>query len=270
MLELGSILRTTYGAYVIGGAYNGVADSTEVPDDDTAVATIQYLLRGQIDGSRHNAGYANEAVSMAQTFAEAATGIDEKLGRMEQLAEEAATGQYSQEQLAEMQQELEQLAEEINDIVENTEYNGNKLFSAEGETISISIGYGSTIDIIAKDLSFDIEGLDLTTDAEGALAAIQSKVSQSDYYSEYINKQADRLESAIDLIEYEINNALGFEPDDFDTNIVERVASYAASQVLEDISVLLDTQANITPDRALQVLKDSIEELTEQDSGEDA
>lgn len=263
MLELGNVLKTTYGAWVITGTYTGIGNSTEVSDDDTAVATIQHLLRGETADGLLNLSYANETISTLQGLDAAATAIGGKLARMEELAEQAASGTYSDEELADMQQEFEGLAEGINDIVESTEYNGNKLFGADGESISISIGNGSSIDIVAKDLSIDIEGLDLTTQdgAEDALESIERALRQSDYYSGYISKQIGRLEDFITLIEYEINNALGFEPEDFDTGFAEQLASYAASQSLDDMSVLFSTQANVMPERVLQLL----EEYSQQD-----
>ena len=266
MLELGNVLNVSYGAWVVSGVYNRIddsGDSTQIPDDDMAVAIIKSLLGGRIDDDWRNVHYANEVISAIQALAEAATEIDEKVGRMKELAGQAATGTYSDEELAEMQEELEQLAEEINNIVENTECDGNKLFSAEGETLSISIGNGSTIDIVAKDLSIDIEGLDLANDAEGALAAIEGVIAQSDYYSGYVNKQVERLESVVMLIEYDAKNALGFEPEDFDMGFAEQVARSAASKVLEDMSILFDIQANVMPERALGLLKDMIEERAE-------
>ncbi|MFX0210808.1 MAG: hypothetical protein ACFFDT_32815, partial [Candidatus Hodarchaeota archaeon] len=59
MLELGNVLKTTYSAWVIAGAYTGIGNSTEVPDDDTAMVTIQYLLRGETADGLLNLNYAN-------------------------------------------------------------------------------------------------------------------------------------------------------------------------------------------------------------------
>lgn len=202
---------------------------------------------------------------MAQKFADAALEINKKLQTMKKLAEKAVrTG--SNKQKEKLQEEFEQLAGEINDIVSNTEYNGNKLISSDGKTISISIGNGSSIDVVSKDLSVDIEGLDLTTDAEGALAAIQSSASKSSYYSGYLEDQVSHLKSMADLIEFEIPNDMGIEADEdlLDMDFAKEVAGYASSQTLEDLSVLFEAQTNVEPNRALQLLKDRIEELIEE------
>jgi flagellin len=179
---------------------------------------------------------------------------------MEELAEQAASGEYSAEEVEDMQTEFEQLIEEINDLVDNTEQNGNKLFSGEGSTISISIGNSSTIDIVAEDLSVDGEGLDLTTNPEGALAAIQSKVSQSSYYSEYLGDQLDNLEQMVNYIEFEKYNDMGVEADQFDTELAKEVAALAATATLEELTALFDAQSNVESERGLQLLTEELNE----------
>ena len=263
-MELGNLTKVAYGVHVITGAYNQTNNEPNAAvDDDAAASVIQYLLHGKISEGQENERYVSEAISMAQEFADAALEINNKLQTMQELAEKAV-GTGSKKKKEKLQEEFEQLAGEINDIVENTEYNGNKLFSSDGKTISISIGNGSSIDVVSKDLSVDIDGLDLTTDAEGALAAIQSIASQSSYYSGYLEEQVSHLKSMAGFIEFEIPNDMGIEADEFDMALAKEVAVYASSQTLEDLSVLFEAQANVEPNRALQLLKDRIEELKEE------
>ena len=265
-MELGNLINVTYGANVILAAYNSSnanEDSTE-PLDDKSVSIIQYLLRGKVSEDSQNESYANEAISMTQGFADTASTIKDKFARMKELAEQAASGEYSAVEVEAMQTEFEQLIEEINDLVTNTAQNNNKLFSSEGTTISISIGNNSTIDIAAMDLSINGEGLDLTTDPEAALAAIQSKVSKSEYYSEYLGDQLDHLEKIAHLIEFEKYNDMGVDAQEFDMEQAKEVAAFAATATLQGLLVLYGGQENIDPDKALQLLKDEIIEQAQQ------
>jgi flagellin len=225
------------------------------------VSVIQYLLEGKVSESNQNESYANEVISVAQGLSETASTIKDKYDRMKELAEQAASGEYSAEEVEDMQTEFEQLVEEINDLVDNTEQNNNKLFSSEGTAISISIGNNSTIDIVAKDLSIDGEDLDLTIDPEGALTAIQSQVSQSSYYSEYLGDQLDNLGQMVNLIEFEKYNDMGVDAEQFDTELAEEVAGVAASTTLEELTGLFNAQANVESERALQLLEENIEQL---------
>ncbi len=270
-MELGNLTKVGYGVHVITGAYNQTNNQPNAAsDDDAATSIIQYLLHGKMSEGQKNERYANEAISMMQIFAEAVSRIHEKVQRMKELAKKAVHT-FSEKKLDKLQEEFKGLGVEINDIVENTEYNGNKLFSADGKTISISIGKASSIDIVSKDLSIDIDGLDLTTDAEGALAAIQSIASQSSYYSGYLEELVSHLENMVGLIEFKIHNDMGIEADEdlFDMALAKEVAGYASSQTLEDVSVLFDAQANVEPNRAVQLLRDWVKGLLEEDQEED-
>jgi hypothetical protein len=266
-MELGNVLKTTYGANIVLGAYSGIKTETNPaePRDDESQSIIRYLFSGRIAGDRQHESYANEAISVIQMFASKASVIKDKYARMQELAEKAnkGKGKGSPKKLEEMQQEFEQLAGEINNIVNNTEWNGNRLFTDEGTTISISIGNNSTIDVIAKDLSIDVEGLDLTTDPERALATIQWQAAHSDYYSCYLEEQVERLGGAIQLIEFERYNDLGIKPEEFNMELAKQVAAYASIKTFEELSGLFDAQANVGPDRALELLKDKMPEDTE-------
>jgi len=259
-MELGNLLKVTFGAHVILGAYSkiGAEEDSAEPAGDQSQLIVQFLFSGRVDQHWQNESYANEAISAVQMFANEASVIKDKYARMLELAEKANKGKGSPKKREQMQQEFEQLAEEINNIVDSTEYNRNKLFSDRGTTISISIGNRSSIDILAKDLSIDIEGLDLTTDPERALATIQRKFSESDYYSGYFEEQVARLQGAIKLIEFERYNDLGIKPEEFNTELAKQVAAYASIKTSEELSALFNTQANVEPDRALELLKDMI------------
>ena len=255
-MELGNIVASGFAAWDITGAYNGIGDSRKAADDDRAAAIIREFLRGDIEDIRQSARSANEAVSMMQVFTGAAAAIGEKLSQMKELAEGAATGYYTDSEKADMQEQFEELAEEINSVVADTEYDDNTLFTAEGQTKSISIDNGLTaIDILAKDLSVDIDGLDLTTAAGAALAWLQSTINSFNEYSEYLGKQAGRLEVAMARIESDITAATGVDSSNFDTNVTREIADYVASKVSKDTSVLLDTQANVTPVAAAGLLE---------------
>lgn len=270
-MELGNLINITYSANVILSAYNASnanEDSLEVLDD-ASVSVIQYLLEGKVSEGRQNESYANEVISMTQGLAETASTIKDKFARMEELAEQAASGEYSADEVGVMQTEFEQLVGEINNLVANTEQNNNKLFSGDGTAISISIGNNSTINIAAMDLSINGEGLDLTTDPEGVLTAIQSKVSQSSHYSDYLGDQLDNLGEMVNYIEFDKYNDMGVDAQEFDMELAEEVAGVAATMTLEELTVLFGAQANVEPEKALQLLKEQIEQVQQSDEPED-
>lgn len=254
MLASENVVRTDSSAYTIRAAYSGITDSTKAPDDDRAVAIVRELIYGNIAGIRQKASNANNAISKVQTLAAAAT-ISEKLAQMKALAEQVIDGLYWSKGKANMQKELEALAGEINGIAENTKYDGNKFLTDEGETISVPISNGSAIHIFARDLRVDTNGLDLTTDAVGALKALQEKIKNTSEYIGYLSRQSGRLEEIMATIELEFGKALEIEWSDFDTLDAGKIVINAASKALDDRSTLLAIQANVTPTAAKRLLE---------------
>ncbi len=260
MLISASVLSTNSDTGAISNAYNGISKSVEAiasgstTDNGMAALAIRELLRGEIAANQQAVRNANDAISMIQTFDAAAVSISERLTQMIKLAEQAATGTYSDQQKAIMQQEFAELADEINRVVENTQFNGNNLFSTDGQGISISIGSGSTIDIAAGNLSFDVTQLDLTTDAKGTLAAIQGQMEQTIAYSGYLGSQANRLEEAMSVIESDIGNAMAVESSISDTDVAMEVAAYAMSQITAEMAIALQAQLNVEDEKVTQLL----------------
>jgi len=175
---------------------------------------------------------------------------------MEELAKKASSPDYSRVQVEAMQTELKDLAKEIYDIVNGTEYNYNKIFTAAGESISIPIGNGSSVDIFARDFSFNSQGLDLTTDQKSALSNIKKAITNLNEYKQYLNRQVARVEDATATIESELESAMGVGLDDFTMDFAIETAVHIASRLSQDSSSALDMQANTEPSIALQLLKD--------------
>ena len=175
---------------------------------------------------------------------------------MEELAKKASSPDYSRVQVEAMQTELKDLAKEIYDIVNGTEYNYNKIFTAAGESISIPIGNGSSVDIFARDFNFNSQGLDLTTDQKSALSNIKKAITNLNEYKQYLNRQVARMENATATIESELESAMGVGLDDFTMDFAIETAVHIASRLSQDSSSALDMQANTEPSIALQLLKD--------------
>jgi flagellin len=95
--------------------------------DDAAGLSIRELMRAEVAGLHQGVRNANDAVSMIQTADGALAVIDEKLTRMKELAEQAATGTYNAEQRLMIDQEFRAMGAEINRIAAATDFNGIKL-----------------------------------------------------------------------------------------------------------------------------------------------
>ncbi len=97
--------------------------------DDAAGLAIRELQRADISALHQGARNANDAISMIQTADGALQVIDEKLIRMKELAEQAATGTYDSTQRLMIESEYQAMASEITRIANATDFNGIHLLN---------------------------------------------------------------------------------------------------------------------------------------------
>ena len=92
--------------------------------DDAAGLAIRELMRADMVSLYQGARNINDAISLIQTADGALGVIDEKLIRMKELAEQAATGTYDSTQRLMIDSEFQQMASEIERIARATDFNG--------------------------------------------------------------------------------------------------------------------------------------------------
>ncbi|MCD4650988.1 MAG: flagellin, partial [Candidatus Cloacimonetes bacterium] len=97
-------------------------------------------MRSQIATLNQGVRNAHDAISMIQTAEGAMAVIDEKLIRMKELAEQAATGTYTNAQRLIIHSEFASMAAEIDRIATATDFNGVKLLDGN---VSIAGNSGS-------------------------------------------------------------------------------------------------------------------------------
>jgi flagellin len=118
--------------------------------DDAAGLAIRELMRADITVIRQGVRNAYDGISMIQTAEGALSVIDEKLIRMKELAEQAATGTYTTVQREIMDSEYQAMAAEIDRIANATQFNGINLLNGStegvhgGSGVKIHFGAGNS------------------------------------------------------------------------------------------------------------------------------
>jgi flagellin len=102
--------------------------------DDAAGLAVREQMRADIGVLNQGMRNAEMAVTMLQTAEASMAIIDEKLIRMKQLAEQAATGTYTHEQRQIIHSEFAAMAAEIDRIAMSTEFAGRKLLNGDLST----------------------------------------------------------------------------------------------------------------------------------------
>jgi len=140
----------------LGKAYDSLAKSVErlssglrinSSRDDAAGLAVRELMRADIAVLQQGARNAQDGISMLQTMEGAMAVIDDNLVRMKELAEQAATGSYSDAQRAIMNAEFAEMADEIDRIAEATKFNDIAMLNSSTGSVSIHVGTSTTIDI---------------------------------------------------------------------------------------------------------------------------
>ena len=112
--------------------------------DDAAGLAIRELQRADIAAMMQGSRNANDAISLIQTADGALGIIDEKLIRLKELAEQAATGTYDSTQRLMIESEYQQMASEITRIANATDFNGVKLLDGSLSGVHDGTGINST------------------------------------------------------------------------------------------------------------------------------
>ena len=102
--------------------------------DDAAGLAISERMSSQISGLNMAARNANDAISFLQTAEGATKEISSMLGRMRELAVQAASGTYTTTDQAALDLEFGALMTEIGRIASDTEWNGDKILAGNVAT----------------------------------------------------------------------------------------------------------------------------------------
>lgn len=144
--------------------------------DDAAGLAISEKMRGQVSGLNQAAKNAQDGISLIQT---AEGGLNEThsiLQRMRELAVQSANDTNTTEDRGNIQDEMDQLANEISRIANNTQFNGKDLLKGDFEaTFHIGSNAGQNIKLQLGEMTaaeLGVGGADVTsaTKADGTTA----------------------------------------------------------------------------------------------------
>ena len=112
--------------------------------DDAAGLATRELMRAEVTTLNQGMRNANDAISMIQVADGALQVIDEKLIRLRELAEQAATGTYNSDQRILIDSEFQAMQSEIQRIAQATDFNGVKLLDGSLSGVHDGRGFQST------------------------------------------------------------------------------------------------------------------------------
>ncbi len=258
--------------------------------DDAAGLAIRELMRTDIAALQQGVRNANDAISLIQTADGALSVIDEKLIRMKELAEQAATGTYDSTQRLMIESEYQAMASEITRIANATDFNGLKLLdgslsssSHEGKgggkqglesTGKMKIHFGSMNDS-AEDYYYIQIGTSTASAlgvgnqaektssaytvstqeaAQKALVGLNDAVVSKDKIRAHLGALQNRLENTISNLTTQTQNLQAAESRISDVDVATEMTAFVRNQILTQSAVAMLSQANSMPQMAMQLI----------------
>ncbi|MEY5259270.1 FliC/FljB family flagellin, partial [Salmonella enterica subsp. enterica serovar Corvallis] len=145
---------------------------------DAAGQAIANRFTSNIKGLSQASRNANDGISIAQTTEGALNEINNNLQRVRELSVQAANGSNSGSDLKSIQDEIDQRLNEINRVAEQTDFNGKKVLSQDGQlTIQVGANDGETITIDLQKIDKTELGLDKLDVTKGIATTVSSGAS---------------------------------------------------------------------------------------------
>ena len=270
-------LKTTTERLSTGLRVNSAAD-------DAAGLAIRELMRTDIAALQQGVRNANDAISLLQTADGALGIIDEKLTRMKELAEQAATGTYDSTQRLMIESEYQAMASEITRIANATDFNGIHLLdgnlssdthvgSGMTSTGKMKVHFGSANDS-AEDYYYiqigtstasalgvgnqavGTDGRTISTQeaAQKALVAVTNAVVSKDKIRAHLGALQNRLENTVSNLTTLAENLQAAESRISDVDVATEMTRFVRNQILTQSSVAMLSQANSMPKMAMQLI----------------
>ncbi|HML55502.1 MAG TPA: flagellin [Solidesulfovibrio magneticus] len=254
--------------------------------DDAAGLAIRELMRSDISTLNQGVRNANDAISMIQTADGALQVIDEKLIRMKELAEQAATGTYTSDQRLIIDSEYQAMASEITRIASATDFNGIYLLNGNLSSsvhnggnltpqgkLKVHFGTGnassedyyyiqigtSTASAFGLGLgaaSTSAGGRSISTQdlAQQALDAITAAIVSKDKIRANLGALQNRLENTISNLQIQAENLQSAESQISDVDVATEMTEFVRNQILTQAAVAMLSQANSLPKMAMQLI----------------
>ncbi len=281
-LVVNNNLMANSAARHLNNAYSALGTSTErlssglrvnTAADDAAGLAVRELMRSDISTLQQGIRNANDGISMIQTADGALSVIDEKLIRMKELAEQAATGTYTDEQRMIIDSEYQAMASEITRISNATDFNGiyllNGNLSGEGLTVHFGTGNDAAEDKYAVAIntttasslgignaSVEGDGYAVSTQAaaQASLEALDAAIVSKDKVRANLGAMQNRLSATISNLEIQAENLQASESRISDVDVATEMTEYTKQQIITQSAVSMLSQANSLPQMALSLI----------------
>ncbi|VXC16445.1 flagellin protein [Bacillus sp. 349Y] len=250
--------------------------------DDAAGLAISEKMRGQIKGLDMASKNAQDGISLIQTAEGALNETHSILQRMRELAVQSANDTNTNTDRTELQKEVNQLAEEITRISNNTEFNTQNLLGGQfdgefhiganaGQNLQLTIGAMDAQTLgVATGVARSIDagtgavtnatvtaGIDISSqaNADTAISSINSAIETVSGERSKLGAYQNRLDHTINNLNTSSENLTAAESRIRDVDMAKEMMNQTKNSILSQAAQAMLAQANQQPQGVLQLLR---------------
>jgi flagellin len=261
LINSGRSLDTAFQRLSSGFRINSAAD-------DAAGLQISSRLSSQINGLNQAISNANDGISLAQVAEGAMDEITTALQRIRTLAVQSQNGINNTADRSALQKEVTALIAEISRIATTSQFGGTTLlnggYSAKflvganaNQNISINMSTNSLggAGFGASALSVSTLSVATVAGASAALASLDAAIKSVDSKRADLGAIQNRFQSTIRNLSNIVENVSSARSRIRDTDFAKETAELTRSQILQQASTTILSQANQRPQAALSLLQ---------------
>ncbi len=229
--------------------------------DDAAGLAISEKLRGQVKGLAQAGRNVGDAISLVQTAEASLNEVHAMLQRVRELAVQFGNGTLAAQDRASITAEVAQLANDVERIGRDTQFNGISLLTGTGGnagTISFQIGAmdGQVISVATQSLGA------IVGTAAFSLGGNPTDIAEIDDAIDALSKQRGTFGAVQNRLEYAANqlstyeeNLMAAESRIRDVDMAKEMAELTKQQILSQAGTSMLAQANQAPQSVLSLLQ---------------
>jgi flagellin len=238
-------------------------------------------MRGQIGGLNQAIRNAQDGISLIQTAEGALTETHSMLNRMRELTVQALNGTNTSADVGQIRKEMDQLAEELTRIANNTEFNTKVLlsggFETTGLTFHIGANSGENLELKISSMRADkigssgantisslkVSGADVSkttgvitqSGADKAIKIIDDAINDVSSERAKLGATQNRLEHTINNLTTTSENLSAAEARIRDVDMAQEMMEFTRTNILTQAATAMLAQANQMPNSVLQLLQ---------------
>ena len=255
-IDTSNKLNQTYSQMSSGKRINSAAD-------DAAGLAITTRFSSQVSGTQQAQRNGLDAKSLIETEDSALAQITNGIERLKELSVQQGNGILNDSDRAALSKEANQITDQINQVIEQSSFNGKDLFQQESSSQSLNFQLGDkagdvvslTANTTADPIKEGLDQLDFSTSDAGDnltnLDAIQQVVTER---RTELGATSNRIDSSVEQLSNEEIQTQSARSRIEDADVAKLVSEMVVEQVKQQAQYAAQSQSNASAEDTLRLL----------------